>query len=251
VISEFYFLEESTVRNKERAMDKEELSIKGFIDEQVEKWNNMRAKVHKKEEAHLSIITLAAEPGSGGIIVAQRVASRLGFDFFHRDLIKEIAKSGHVSPEALETVEKERLSGIRDFIASLVGDRYLWPGLYLEHLTKVLEAISKRGSAVIVGRGSNFILPPEQRFSVCTVAPLELRVQNVAQRFDVSLEEAKQRILNRQSKRESFVKKSFNADIRDPVNYDLTINTARLSVEEAAEVVCGLWTSKYLVDTKQ
>jgi cytidylate kinase len=33
------------------------------------------------------------------------------------------------------------------------------------------------------------------------------------------------------------IRKSYNADISDPKNYDLTINTGRMSIESAVEAV--------------
>ncbi|UCH23993.1 MAG: cytidylate kinase family protein [Deltaproteobacteria bacterium] len=43
-----------------------------------------------------------------------------------------------------------------------------------------VSTIGKHGRAIIGGRGANFILPSESRFSVRVVAPFEVRVENVA-----------------------------------------------------------------------
>jgi len=153
--------------------------------------------------------------------------------------VQEIAKSADISATILESIEKERLSGIQDFISSLVNDHYLYPGLYLEHLMEVVNAIAAHGQAVIVGRGANFILPPESRFSVLVVAPLEKRIQNVVHAFGTSEKEAKRRVLQRESKRQAFVRESFHADIFSPLNYDLVVNMGRLNVESAVEAVIG------------
>jgi hypothetical protein len=63
----------------------------------------------------------------------------------------------------IESLEKERLSGIEDFIATLVSRRYLWPEMYLEQLMKVISVIGKHGRAVIAGRGANFHPSPERK----------------------------------------------------------------------------------------
>jgi cytidylate kinase len=102
---------------------------------------------------------------------------------------------------------------------------------------KVVCTIAEHGRAVIVGRGANFILPPEKRFSVRVVAPLDVRIQNIARRFGVSAEEAKRRVIRRESRRSAFIRQSFNADISDPIHYDLTITTGKLSIESAVEAV--------------
>ena len=220
-------------------MKTEKTSIEQFVQKQVEKWDNIYPAKERKGEARIPVITVSMEPGAGGSIVAQEIATRLDFDLFNRDIIKGIAESAQISASVVETLEKTRLSGIDDFISSLVNRYYIYPGLYLEHLMKVVCTIAEHGRAVIVGRGANFILPPEKRFSVRVVAPLDVRIQNIARRFGVSAEEAKRRVIRRESRRSAFIRQSFNADISDPIHYDLTITTGKLSIESAVEAVIG------------
>ena len=62
-------------------MDKEEKSIEHFVKEQIVKWESMVGAEDRKKEAQIPVITVSSEPGSGGTIVAQEVAKRLGFDY--------------------------------------------------------------------------------------------------------------------------------------------------------------------------
>jgi cytidylate kinase len=144
-------------------------------------------------------------------------------------------------------MEKERLSGVQDFISSLLSDRYLWPGVYLDHLNEVVHAVEKRGGAVIVGRGAMYILPAERILSIRIVAPLQVRIRNIVRSYQVAEEAARRRILNRDSRRAAFVKKSFHADITDVLHYDLVVNTGKTSVEEAVEAVCTFWCRRFLM----
>jgi cytidylate kinase len=209
-----------------------------IIDEQVKKWEIMRAQKAGKEEG-LPVITVSREPGSGGRIVAERIARQLGLDLFHGEIIQEIAESADTSARILETLDEKGLSVLDDWISTLVNRRHLWPDQYLKHLMKVIGTIGKHGRAVIVGRGANFILPREVRFRVRIVAPLDTRVQNVAREFGVSSEVARRRVLRAESDRRAFVRKYFHADITDPVNYDLVINTGTLSIDAAVEAIKG------------
>ncbi len=220
--------------------------IQSFINDQLKQWEKIRDYEKKRGETRLPPITVSMEAGSGGSVVARQIAERLGFDLFHREIIQAIAESGHISADKLEAMEKARYSGVQDFIASLLDDRYLWPGVYRDHLKKVVNAVGMRGGAVIVGRGAIFILPRAETLSVRVVAPLEVRVQNVSRTFKVSDEQARKRISNRDSKRAAFVKTTFNADIADTIHYDLILNTGKLSIEEAAETVSTMWCKRNL-----
>lgn len=218
-------------------MAKEKVSIKQFVNDQVKKWERMYAQAGRKAESRLPSITLSMEPGSGGTLLAQQIADRLEFDLFNRKIVEEIAKSAEIRATVIETLEKDRLSGVEDFIASLVKDYYIHPDLYLEHLFEVVSTIAKHGRAVIVGRGANFILPPDEIFAVRVIAPLDIRIGNVARHFQVTSEEAKRRVIRRESRRQAFIRNSFNADIANPIHYNMTVNTGKMSIAAAVEAV--------------
>jgi cytidylate kinase len=104
-------------------------TIEAFVNDQVKKWK-------KSRQGHLPVITVSTEPGSGGHIIAQQVAKQLGVALYDRDIVKGIAESARISDSVIASMEKERLSGIEDFISSLLDKHYIYPGVYLEHLMK-------------------------------------------------------------------------------------------------------------------
>jgi cytidylate kinase len=220
-------------------MTNRDISINQFVQNQVKKWERAHAKNQKKKQPRLPVITIAMQPGSGGSLIAGKVAERLAFDWYHRDVVEQIAKSAKIRSTVVNTLEKKRRTGVEDFISSLIEDQYLHPDSYLNYLLLVINTIAKHGRAVIVGRGANFILPPEDIFSVRVIAPLETRVRNVAVAYRVSTKEAKKRVMQRQSKRKAFVRQAFHADISDPLHYDMVINTGKISIEAAVDGIIG------------
>jgi cytidylate kinase len=214
-------------------------TVTRIIEDQIHRYQIAHSE-RKEEKPGISVVTLSREPGSGGRIVATRLAEKLGIDIIHQEVIHEMAESAHVSEQLLETLDEKGLSILEDWISSLVNKRYLWPDRYMQHLMKVIGTIGRHGRAVIVGRGANFILPPEKRFSVRIVAPQAWRINNVAKEFGLSPEDAKRRVMRTESDRRAFIRKYFNADIADPTNYDLVINTATLNVDDAVKVISSV-----------
>jgi cytidylate kinase len=211
-------------------------SIHQIIEEQVQKWQ-LSKKEKKKETLKISVITISREPGSGGNVLAKLLAEKLNFDLFYQEVVHEIAESARVSARLLETLDEKGVSVLEDWISSLVHKEYLWSDQYLQHLMKVIGTIGKHDQAVIVGRGANFILPPDKRLSVRLVAPLETRVKNVAKDFNVGTEEARRRVIRTDSDRRAFIRKYFNSDIENPLNYDMVLNTGTLSIGTAMEAI--------------
>ena len=104
---------------------------------------------------------------------------------------------------------------------------------------QVLRAIRARGRAVIMGRGAHLVLPDALR--VRLVAPLDLRVERVAELEDRPVAEAHREVLSVDRQRAQFVRGHFGMDPHDPDFYDLVVNTGGMSLDHAAHlVICAL-----------
>jgi len=212
---------------KQKSRSKEQI-----IEEQIQRWRLM--KVEKPvEKSVFPIITVSREPGSGGSLIAKKLADKLELDLFHQQILQEMAEKSKISAQIIKTLDEKGLSILEDWITSLVRDRHLWPDQYLKQLMKVIVTIGKHGRAIIVGRGANFILPPDECIKVRIISPQHMRIQNVAKTFNISENEAKRRVIRTESDRRAFVRKYFNAEIADPVNYDIVINTGTLGMDKA------------------
>jgi len=218
-------------------------SIEQIVDDQVKKWG-FEHQERPMETAGWTIITISRDPGSGGRIIAKGIAECLNFDLFHQEVIHEMAHSARVSSRVLESLDEKGISMLDDWVSAVVHKQYLWPDEYLQHLLKVVGTIGKHGRAVLVGRGANFVRPPETTFRLRIIAPQAFRAGKVAEEFDLPLKDAERRILKTESDRRAFIRKYFHTDIEDPNHYDLVVNTGTLSVEEAIEGVCHILTSK-------
>ena len=213
-------------------------SILQIVEEQVRKWQ-YPATGPKTSKPKITVITVSREPGSGGNLVARGISEKLGLDLFHQEVIHEMAQSAKVSTRFVQTLDEKAMNVLDEWIAALVDDRHLWPDQYLQHLMRVIGTIGEHGSAVMVGRGANFIVPPEKRMRVRVVAPMDFRIKHVATTFKVPAKAAKRRVVRTMSDRRAFIRKYFNADIDDPANYDLIINTGTVGIDAAVDAIIG------------
>jgi hypothetical protein len=58
-------------------MTQRNISIDQFVKKQVKKWEGRFTGKKDKDVAQIPVITVATEPGSGGSIIAARIAERL------------------------------------------------------------------------------------------------------------------------------------------------------------------------------
>jgi cytidylate kinase len=90
---------------------------------------------------------------------------------------------------------------------------------------------------VIVGRGANFILPPETTLRVRLVGDLKDRIKVIDRRRGVSDREAARWIDTTEGERVRFLRCNFGKDPDEPHNYDMVLNTSRLSAAECADTI--------------
>ena len=74
---------------------------------------------------------------------------------------------------------------------------------------------------------------------VLTIAPQELRIERLAAREGISVEEATQRVHSSDKARGAFHRKFWKADVNDPSLYHITFETSRMPYEIGAELVAG------------
>jgi cytidylate kinase len=178
----------------------------------------------------MAIVTISREMGSGGSIIASTLAEKLGYILVNGEtIIKEASKYG-LSQEAVETADEKPPAFVESLDARIEVDFHRIQQIILEY--------ALRGNVVIYGRGGQDIL--EGVDSVLTtriIAPFETRVERWAERewLDPDLS----RILVRKSdqQRNGFIKYYFDRDWNDPSNYDLVINTAKISEEMAVKLI--------------
>jgi len=220
----------------------QEVLMEKIISNQVKKWQLNTKKKYKKPIR--PVITISRLPGSGANTLAKQLSDDLNIDLFDNEIVEAVAKSAQVSETVVASLDEQDRSILDDWIAALEEKRHLWPDEYILHLTKVVGAIAAHGHAVIVGRGSGFILPSEVCLRLLIVAPMDVRVRNVMYAYKVTHDEAEKRIMKTEKERKAFIKKYFNADLTDPTNYDLTLNTTHYTKEAAAKIIKEAFNSR-------
>ncbi|HPL62569.1 MAG TPA: cytidylate kinase-like family protein [Syntrophales bacterium] len=222
-------------------MEKMPRSLDKIIENQVRKWEVVQKKKYKKPIR--PVITLSRLPGCGAREMAERIAEELKIDFWDDEIIEEIAKSSSVSRRVIESLDEQDRSILDDWMGYL-DESQMWSHEYFQHLTKVVGSIGAHGHALILGRGAGYILPVEVSLRVLLVAPQDTRIRNVMEEHSCTEKEARASVRKTETERRGFIKKYFQADLTDPNNYDLTINTANLGLDVAAAIVIATFNSK-------
>jgi cytidylate kinase len=213
-------------------------SIDHFVDQQISVWQEERRIAERNGiDAHTQrpMICISRQYGARGAAMGRMLADRLGFRYYSQELIHDIAEQPHVRQQVIESLDERVQDGIAESVAGLVKRSGFAPPDYLSNLARVVLTLGRHGKGIIIGRGAHFLLDAKATLRVRVVAPLEQRVARVAQRDDLSEADAQAKIVRIDGERVAFNRQHHNADLTDPIHYDLVVNAGTLGVEGAAE----------------
>lgn len=206
-----------------------------LVEQQARRWQMRRTEDVEQERGRT--VAISRLPGARGEEVAHGLGHALGYDVFDQEIIHEIAQRADLSDRIVAALDEKNRSMLSEWLVAFGSDRFLSTYEYVHQLRKVIGAIARHGRAVILGRGAHIILGPREALRVLVIAPLEVRVENVALASAMPAREARRWIQAREGERQAFLGKHFHANLGDPDAFDLVINTEVLGVEGAVDAV--------------
>lgn len=181
----------------------------------------------------MAIVTISHAAFTGGSAIAEKVAAALNYRCISREVLIE-ANQRYGIPEA-------------KFTEVLETEGHWWERwlesvrLYRITLQAAMCEVAQSGNLVYHGRAGQELFPGIGHvLKVLTVASMDFRMDQVQQRQGMDTERARQYIKDLDRVRNRRLRSLFNVDWLDPLGYDLVINTTRISVDTAAELIAAM-----------
>ena len=193
------------------------------------------------------IITIEREYGSGGGVIAEKLAARLGWKLWDQLLTLEIARRMDCDCRAVEEREERADPGyyrlLRSFMRGSFEGSLNAPRLTMldtdcvrEVVKKLVPEIAAQGNCVIVGRGSAYYLCSHRdAFHVFIYAPFEERVRRL-QATGKTQSEAEELAETVDRERSHFIKKYFDVEWPARQCFHLMVNSA-MGDDVAVEII--------------
>jgi len=204
----------------------------------------------------MAVITISRQYGAGGKTLGKMIADELDYEFGDSEIIAKVAEMANVSTHWVETVENEAGGKLSRFITRMVSkplvDRilkdergYIDEEIYLDYLVLIIAQVADEGDAVILGRGSQYILNDHpDAFHILMIDELENRVRFMKENYELSDSRAARVVRGEDKRRKVLYQKLGKTDYDDPFLYHLVLNMSKISLEEAKNMVCSLVQSK-------
>jgi cytidylate kinase len=184
----------------------------------------------------IKVIAIEREFGCGGGVIGERLAERLGWKLFDRQLNAEIARLAKVEPSVAERCD-ERLDpllyrlgkvfwrGSSERALTISDEKIFDTDRMVALVQQVIEGAAREGNCVIVGRGAPWFLRGRpDTFSIFLYAPRSEKIRRLMDRVR-NQSEAMQLLNTVDDERAAFVKRYFGKQWPIRCLYHAMLNT--------------------------
>ncbi len=207
-------------------------------------------------------VTLSRQMGSGGETIAGQVAAALRLRVVGSEILHEALAAGVPASVAMESDEGRAgfvqrvlewlrrepvtspaapiaLGSVQTTDAYISGDVSPIGGdYYLSILESIIFDLAGTEDVLLIGRAGQMVLRGKaDTLHVRIHAPLAERVKVIAERFNLTEEDAQRKVAASDEGRAAYLRRQYKADINDVRLYDLTINTGRTSPQVVTDLI--------------
>lgn len=194
------------------------------------------------------VVTVARGFGSGGKVIASMVAEELNIKCYENRILTLASQlSGYDEAEFVKVDEKLRGNFITTRLRQLsvlqmpkpVLGRFQSDDKLFQYQSTIIRELAEKESCVIVGKCADYVLRDHKNVvSVYIEAPREYCRNRIMNRMMVSAPTADKMIEETDQYRAEYYKYYSGGNYwTNPVNYDITLNPARLGVDQCVKLI--------------
>ena len=183
------------------------------------------------------IITVGREFGSGGHIIAAKLAEHFGIQLLDSNILAEVAKKSNASEEYLKKYDE---SARNLFFSRTVNGFSNSPEEIIAQMQ--FDYIKQKSDAgegfVVIGRCADYILRENPALvRVFVLGDTEAKIKRTAEREGISEDKAKIRMEQADKRRKYFHNTHSENKWGDSRSYDITVNSSKLGLDSTAELL--------------
>lgn len=186
------------------------------------------------------IITIAREYGSGGRLIAQRVAEKLGIFYYDNEIIDLAARELGFDVDTIRKISEEKSSSFMYTLSSTAFTLPLNDQVFAMQ-SKIIRHIAENDTCIIVSGCADYILEDfDDVLTVFVHAPFESRVRRVKEDYKEKHEDYKKFVMKKDKARSNYYNYYTTKKWGQLKNFDLTINSD-FGIEEVADIIVALY----------
>ena len=194
------------------------------------------------------VITISRGYGSGGKTIGKMLAKELNIPYYDNEILTLASEASGIS-EGLFAQNDEKLKGV-SLLKTIISKghfnnadgeitkNFTSPENIFKYQAKVIRELAEKESFVIIGRAADYILKDyDNVISVNIQAPFEACVKAVMENHHLDDKEAQRIICKTDRERAEYYEYHTGNAWNDELNYDISLNTARINWEKCVKLI--------------
>lgn len=191
------------------------------------------------------IINIGRQIGSGGHVIAKRLAEEFDCAFYDKELLNLAAKESGFSEKFFEQNDEKKgfYKSMFHIQVPLMGENNFYKNdfsqenLYLFQSNAIRKAADE-GSCVFVGRTADYVLRDyKNTVSIFITASMDQRIQRVCKRLNCDRSTARKEIKSKEESRSSYYNYYTGKRWGYSESYDLCVNSSILGIDETEKFI--------------
>lgn len=195
------------------------------------------------------VVTFARGFGTGGKEIASKLAKELGISCYENRILTLASQMSGLDENLFKQVDEKIRSngGFSSFLKGLPrarnyitrNEKFVSDDTLFEYQKKIIENLADTESCCIVGKCADYVLRGRKNVvSVYIEAPRSFCLERTMEHMGVTKEVAEATIKNTDQYRADYYKYYTHGNYwTNPVNYDLTINSEKVGIEESVKLL--------------
>lgn len=186
-----------------------------------------------------TVITIGREFGSGGRIVAQRVAEQLNIPFYDKAVIDLAAKETGLSQDFIRQAEQKKTSSFLYNLYMSTQNLPVSDQVFIAE-SEVIRKVAAQGSCVILGRCGDYVLRSQEGvLNVFIHAPLDQRVARARDEYKVEAADVKQYVQKQDKARAAYYEHFSDGVWGKAQNYHLSVCSS-IGLDQVVKLIVTL-----------
>ena len=195
---------------------------------------------------HAPALTISRQAGARGRTIGRKLADALKdahpgaevpWTLFDENLVQQVLEDHHLPADLEKFMPDDAVGELESSINEILGRHPSMWSLF-EKTVQTIVRLTRMGHCIVVGRGGNKITRAFANVvNVRFVGSVEQRTRQMVRVHGMDEKAARRFIKDEDAARRRYVKQHFDADIDDPLDYDLVINTDKLDDDAIVELL--------------
>lgn len=193
------------------------------------------------------IITISRQFGSGGRVIGEKLAGKLGIPFYDKELISRAAKESGFAEAAFENAEKKASNsllyslamGMNAYGNQDIGFTHLSldDQLYLAQ-SNVIRKVAEEGPCVIVGRCADYVLRDVHNVvNIFIWADIEARKKRAIEQYHLKANKVEEEILRTDRRRANYYNYHASEKWGKAENYHLSVRSDYVGIDSSVDCI--------------